>query len=150
MVKYYQTVYPKKYEDFKETCLKDSFIANRLRSIYCVSEDGEILLDFEDIEQHKIYHTWKLPNIRIPDFKEKSVSYLIENLGRIIMDETKEHRALTARSDSRERSRGSSDDENNDDSDEDYEIFTKTITETRFSLLYLLPNIFEKIYLMFV
>jgi hypothetical protein len=46
----------------------------------------------------KIYHAWKLPNIKNiknPDFNKKSMSYLIGNLDQIIKDET-------ARSDNRD------------------------------------------------
>jgi hypothetical protein len=48
---------PKEYKDFEEACLEDSFIADRLRSIYGVNEgEDEILLNFEDIEQHVRLH----------------------------------------------------------------------------------------------
>jgi hypothetical protein len=48
---------PKNYKDFKKACLKNSAITNRLRSIYGVNEnEDEILLDFEDIEQHVYLH----------------------------------------------------------------------------------------------
>ena len=42
---------PERYKDFKETCLKDLVIAKRLSS-----KENEILLNFEDIEQHVHLH----------------------------------------------------------------------------------------------